>query len=133
MAPILIADDDAVDASLLVRALREAGVPNEVHVVPDGEAAIAFLEAQQPCLVLLDQKLPGCSGLDVVEWLRRSRTPTVPALVLSASTFDSDVRTAYLVGANGYIAKPVSYDATLALARAIRAYWLEFNRTPARR
>lgn len=133
MSPILLADDDSAEAWLLVRAFKEAGIPNEVHVAPDGEAAIAFLDNNAACLALLDQKLPGCSGLDVLEWLRnRSRTPTLPALILSASTYDSDVQAAYLVGANGYLVKPGSYEETLAMARAVKDYWLLQNRAVTR-
>jgi len=133
MSPILLADDDSAEAWLLVRAFKEANIPNEVHVAPDGEAAIAFLDNNAACLALLDQKLPGCSGLDVLEWLRnRSRTPTLPALILSASTYDSDVQAAYLVGANGYLVKPGSYEETLAMARAVKDYWLLQNRAVTR-
>jgi two-component system response regulator len=133
MSPILVVDDDPAEADLLVQAFREAGVEREVRIVPDGESAIAFLERSDACLVLLDQKLPGCSGLEVLEWLRnRSPRPTLPALVLSASTYDSDVRAAYLVGANGYLVKPASHEQTVAMARAVREFWLVFNRTPAR-
>jgi CheY-like chemotaxis protein len=129
MSPILLADDDSAEAYLLVRAFQEVGVPNAVHVAPDGESAIGFLEKNAACLALLDQKLPGCSGLEVLEWLRtRSRTPTLPALVLSASTYDSDVQAAYLVGANGYLVKPGTYEETLAMARAVKDYWLVQNR-----
>lgn len=129
MSPILLADDDSAEAYLVVRAFKEAGVPNEVRVVPDGEAAMAFLEKSPAALVLLDQKLPGCSGLDVLQWLR-ARASTVPALLLSASSYDSDVKAAYLVGANGYLVKPATYEDTVAMAKAIRDYWLTHNRAP---
>jgi CheY-like chemotaxis protein len=133
MSPILLADDDAAEAYLLVHAFREAGVPNEVRVVPDGESAIAFLEKNAACLVLLDQKLPGCSGLEVLAWLRsRAPVPTLPALLLSASTYESDVQAAYLIGANGYLVKPASYEETLAMARAVKEFWLVHNRAVTR-
>lgn len=136
MSPILLADDDAAEAYLVVRAFREAGIENELLTVPDGEAAIACLDGRDgpatPCLVLLDQKLPGRSGLEVLEWIRnRSRNPTVPVLLLSASTYDADVQAAYLVGANGYLVKPASYEASVAMAKAVKDYWLTFNRSPA--
>jgi CheY-like chemotaxis protein len=131
MTPLLLADDDADEAYLLVRAFGEAGVRNEVRVVPDGEAAIEALKRERPCLALLDQQLPGCSGLDVLQWVRTaSPQPTLPVLLLSASTFDADVQAAYLVGANGYLVKPARYEDTVAMARAIRDYWLQFNRAP---
>ncbi len=134
MRPLLLADDEPAESFLVVRAFREAGVPNEVRVVPDGEAAIAFLESERPCLVLLDQKLPQRSGLEVLEWIRtRSRMPTLPVIILSASTYDSDVQAAYLVGANGYLVKPATYEETVAMAKAVKDYWLGVNRAPAAR
>jgi CheY-like chemotaxis protein len=138
MSPILLADDDAAEAYLVARAFRAAGIGNELLTVPDGEAAIACLEGRKgaaaPCLVLLDQKLPGRSGLEVLEWIRnRSPNPTLPVLLLSASTYDSDVQAAYLVGANGYLVKPASYEASVAMAKAVKDYWLTFNRSPSPR
>ena len=135
MSPILLADDDADEAYLVVRAFREAGIANELLTVPDAEAAIACLEARNghaaPCLALLDQKLPGRSGLEVLEWIRnRSPNPTLPVLLLSASTYESDVQAAYLVGANGYLVKPASYEGCVAMAKAVKDYWLTFNRSP---
>jgi DNA-binding response OmpR family regulator len=131
MSPVLLVDDDADEAFLVVRAFREAAVKNEVLVAPDGEAAIALIGERRPCLVLMDQKLPGRSGLEVLEWVRnRSDTPTLPVILLSASTYQSDVRAAYLVGANGYLVKPATYEACVAMARAVKDYWLTFNRAP---
>ena len=53
---------------------------------------------------------------------------TLPVLLLSASTFDGDVRAAYLLGANGYLVKPASFEALLVMAKAIKDYWLTVNR-----
>jgi DNA-binding NarL/FixJ family response regulator len=53
-------------------------------------------------------------------------------LVLSASDSDGDVQAAYLVGANGYLVKPTKFDDMLAMARAIKEYWLTVNRGPSR-
>lgn len=144
MRPLLLADDDTDEAFLVVRAFRDAGVVNPVAVVPDGEAAIRYLEGRGeyedrlahpwPALLMLDQKLPGRSGLEVLEWIRnRSSSPTLPVLVLSASTYDSDIQAAYLVGANAYLVKPATYEETVAMARAVHAFWLTFNRAPAAR
>ncbi len=141
MSPVLLADDDGDEAYLVVRAFRDAGVAQPVIVVPDGEAAIRYLEGggeyadrlacPPPCLLLLDQKLPGRSGLEVLDWVRNgSPDPTLPVLVLSASTYDCDVKAAYLVGANGYLVKPATYEDSIEMAKAIRDYWLRFNRSP---
>jgi CheY-like chemotaxis protein len=144
MSPILLADDDGDEAYLVVRAFKDAGVAHPVVVVPDGEAAIRYLEGRgeyadrfahpPPRLLMLDQKLPGRSGLEVLEWVRNgSGSPTLPVLVLSASTYDCDVQAAYLVGANGYLVKPATYEETVEMARAVNAFWLTFNRAPAGR
>ena len=110
-------------------------------VVSDGNAAIDYLAGRGryadravhplPCLLLLDQKLPGCSGLEVLQWVRtQSPVCTLPVLLLSSSNFDGDVQAAYLLGANGYLVKPASFEETLAMAKAIKEYWLTFNRAP---
>jgi CheY-like chemotaxis protein len=141
MQPILLADDDANGAFLTTRALKEAGVAQPTVLVQDGNAAIDYLAGAGryadrrahplPCLLLLDQKLPGCSGLEVLEWVRtKSAVVTLPVLLLSASGFEGDVRTAYLLGANGYLVKPNNFEAMLTVARAIKDYWLTVNRYP---
>ena len=139
MQPVLIADDDANGVFLVTRALKQAGIAQPVVAVHDGDAVIAYLSGAGPyadraayplpALLLLDQRLPGRSGLEVLEWIRtKSRSVTLPVLVLSASTFDGDVRAAYLLGANGYLVKPAMFEEMLAMAKAIKDYWLTVNR-----
>jgi DNA-binding response OmpR family regulator len=141
--PILIADDDENQAFLTTRAFKQAGVPNPLIVVPDGAAAVSYLAGTGkyadraahplPCLLMLDQKLPGRSGLDVLEWVRtKSPVCTLPVLLLSSSSFEGDVQAAYLLGANGYLVKPTEFEEMLAMAKAIRDYWLTVNRAPRR-
>jgi len=141
MQPILLVDDDANGAFLTGRAFKQAGVLQPIVVVQDGNAAVDYLAGTGryadrsahplPCLLLLDQKLPGRSGLEVLEWVRtKSTMVTLPVLLLSASGFEGDVRTAYLLGANGYLVKPNNFEAMLTIARAIKDYWLTVNRSP---
>jgi CheY-like chemotaxis protein len=141
MQPILLADDDEAGAFLTLRAFQKAGVANPIAVVSDGDAAIHYLAGTGPyadraahplpCLLLLDQKLPGRSGLEVLEWVRtKSDVCTLPVLLLSASTFDGDIQAAYLLGANGYLVKPGEFEALLAMAKAVKDYWLTVNRMP---
>ena len=130
---LLIADDDQNSAQLTQRALKAAGIVEPVVYVRDGEAAIEFLAngSETPRLALLDQNLPRRTGLEVLEWIRReSVMPTLPVLLLSGSDYDSDVQAAYLLGANGYLVKPATYEATVEMAKAIQSYWLGVNRGP---
>lgn len=144
MSPVLFADDDERQAFLTTRAFKQAGVLHPLVVVTEGNAAIDYLAGNGryadraahplPCLLLLDQKLPGCSGLDVLQWVRtQSPVCTLPVLLLSSSNFDGDVQAAYLLGANGYLVKPASFEEMLAMAKAIKEYWLTFNRAPSPR
>jgi CheY-like chemotaxis protein len=140
--PILYAEDDEDDVFLMERAFRQAGIVNRLQIVPDGKLAIQYLSASgpyanrtehpMPCLVLLDLKMPGKSGLDVLKWLRtQPATSTLPVLILTSSNQDGDIQYAYLLGANGYLIKPGKPDDLLAMVKSIRDYWLVQNRSPA--
>jgi CheY-like chemotaxis protein len=133
---LLLADDDAHAVVLTQRAFADAGITEPIVVARNGEAAIQCLSdgAEAPRLVLLDQNLPRRTGLEVLEWIRtQSRMPTLPVLLLSGSEYDSDVQAAYLLGANGYLVKPGTYEDTVTMARAINAFWLGVNRGPQQR
>lgn len=130
---LLLADDDENSAFLTQRALLEAGIDEHIVLARDGDAVIECLsgDGELPRLALLDQNLPRRTGLEVLEWIRKESTvPTLPVLLLSGSDYDGDVQAAYLLGANGYLVKPLSYDHMLAMARAVKAYWLGVNRGP---
>ena len=137
-APILYAEDDENDAFLIQRAFRQAEIINPLVIVSDGSAAIDYLsgignysqreEHPLPCLVLLDLKMPGKSGLEVLEWkLNQPSLSTLPTLMLTSSSQERDIRQAYSLGANGYMLKPNTPGDLLLLAKAIKDYWLNRN------
>jgi len=136
---ILYAEDDENDAFLVERAFNQAQVPNALVIVPDGNTAIQYLAGTGkyadrekhpiPCLVLLDLKMVGKSGLEVLKWIRTHPTVcTLPVLMLTSSNLDGDVHRAYLMGANGYLVKPNTPDEMLIMAKGIKDYWLLLNR-----
>ncbi|MGE5639283.1 MAG: response regulator [Clostridia bacterium] len=126
---ILIAEDDAHQAFLAERAFRDAGVAEPILAVATGDEAIAALASRPlPRVVLLDHDLPGRSGLEVLAWIRAQQDLSfLPVLIVSGSSHPSDARAAYLLGANGYVAKPSTYEELARLARAVAEYWLGFN------
>ena len=137
--PVLYAEDDENDAFLMQRAFRQAGVINTLHIVSSGSAAIEYLNGSGefanrekfplPALVLLDLKLGGESGFEVLTWIRaRPSTVSVPVVVVTSSNQDSDMQLAYRTGANGYLIKPGKPDGLLEMVRGIKDYWLEQNR-----
>ncbi len=138
---ILLVEDDANDVWLIQRAFQKAGFRNNLKIVRDGEQATRYLGGQGqyadrekfpiPFLILLDLKMPGMDGFEVLEWVRRD--PTLKRLlvvVLTSSNLQTDVDRAYEMGANSYLVKPVEFDAMVNLIQRFEAYWAEINRIP---
>ncbi len=134
---LLVAEDDESDVFLLQRAFREAELNSTVHFVPDGQAAIDFLQEkrgtahdQLPALIILDLKMPRRTGLEVLQWLRQQPVlQCLPAIVFSSSARREDVERAYTLGANGFIVKPPSTVQRLEMVRFIKE-WLRLNECP---
>jgi DNA-binding response OmpR family regulator len=103
---ILVADDDADIRDLVEFKLTQAGY--DVHAVADGVSAWTAFEQDRPELVVLDVMMPGMSGIDVLRRIRESEGASVPVLLLSAKSRDSDVDTGFEVGADDYVIKPFS-------------------------
>jgi len=138
---ILIAEDNDADLLLLRRTLKFAGVLCNVHTVPDGQEAIAYLEGKGkyanrveyplPSLVLLDLKMPNKSGFEVLGWIRNHPTLSrLPVLVLTVSNQAADINRAYALGANSFINKSLDYQSTKDLVQSLRDFWLTLNRSP---
>ena len=131
---ILLAEDREDEVLLIRRAFREANFVNPLHVVPDGEEAIAYLEGKGkyanreeyplPALLLLDLKMPRKDGLEVLDWIRHQ--PQLSALrvvMLTASDHISDVNRAYQLGANSFLVKPVDFHDFVEMTQALHGYW----------
>lgn len=138
---LLLVEDDPFDVQLIRRALRKCGVDALLQVVSDGEAAIAYLSGEAPfgdrdqyplpALVLLDLKLPRTSGLEVLAWRREQETlRRIPVVVLTSSRLAPDVNTAYDLGANSYLMKPVAPEGLQEIVRTLNLYWLTLNEKP---
>lgn len=129
---VLLVEDSEDDVLFVRRAFRGVGREVRLRVAPDGEAALAALEAERPPdLVLLDLKLPRLGGLEVLRWLRaRPGGAFVPVVVLTASHEPGDVRGAYALGANSYLVKPVNAGALREVVVALAEYWLRHNVRP---
>lgn len=138
---LLLVEDNSNDVMLLRRALSKVGSTTEMHVVRDGDEALAYLRGEGrysdrplhplPGLILLDLKLPKKSGQEVLEWL--SKQPglnSIPVVVLSTSQQVADVNAAYECGANSYLVKPVLFDELVETVRAFDHYWFRLNQRP---
>lgn len=138
---ILLVEDDAQDAELVIRALARTQLGDRVLVLSDGAEALEFIHGRgpharrqverPPKLVLLDLKLPKVGGLEVLRELRSiERLQAVPVVVLTSSEADPDVIAAYSLGANSYIVKPVEATRFQEAVGRLGSYWLRVNQVP---
>ena len=118
---VLLVEDDPVDAMLVTEALKGAGIDDVVRA-ESGEAALDRLGARSDLVMLLDVRLPGLSGHDVLARLRE-RGVTAPVVMMSSSTRDEDIAAAYRNGAAAYFKKPADIDAYSEVAEAVRRTW----------
>jgi CheY-like chemotaxis protein len=132
---ILLAEDNAEDAEMTMRALRRNNLANKLRWVKDGAEALDYLFAQNtrpPKLVLLDIKMPKVDGIEVLRRLKAdAATQKIPVVVMTSSNEERDVVESYRLGVNSYIVKPVQFDAFLETVAKIGLYWVLTNRAPA--
>jgi DNA-binding response OmpR family regulator len=114
---VLIAEDDRGLREVLARGLREHDYI--VDSVSDGEEAVRYLRSYEYELAILDWRMPGMSGLDVVRWTRRSKLP-VRVLMLTARDAHADRVTGLDEGADDYLVKPFDFAELLARLRALQ-------------
>ena len=140
---ILVAEDDPNDIFFLRRAFQKAQIKCQILDVSNGQEAVWYLggtppynnrsEYPLPQLLLLDLKMPLMNGFDVLEWLRlQPSLAEIPALVLSSSGHDDDIRRAQVLGAQDYYIKPSDLAQLTNMAREVAAKWLDGNGSPAK-
>ncbi|MDQ1423263.1 MAG: hypothetical protein QOD72_761 [Acidimicrobiaceae bacterium] len=137
---LLLVEDNAADVRLTREALRDAVAQYELHVASNGVEALAFLHSEPPFagrswpdLVLLDLNLPGLSGLEVLTIMKQDPLlRSIPVSILSTSGAAADVLSAYDLGANCYIVKPVGFDEVREVVAAIDRFWFGAVRLPTR-
>jgi CheY-like chemotaxis protein len=140
---ILLVEDNQQDELLTIRALKKHKIHNEIIVARDGEEALDYLfgrgkysnrdTSRLPQIVLLDLKLPKVDGLQVLREIRTSQlTKFLPIVVLTTSKEESDVVTAYQLGTNAYVRKPVDFNEFSEAVCTLGLFWLILNQGPPR-
>jgi two-component system, chemotaxis family, response regulator Rcp1 len=135
---ILLVEDQPADVRLTKEILADGKVANEVHVVSDGEQAMAFLRREadfantpRPDLVLLDLNLPRMDGREVLAEIKSDPAlMAVPVIVLTTSSAERDVLDAYKHRANAYVTKPIDLDEFVSAVASIEQFWLTFVELP---
>ena len=131
---VLLVEDNEGDVLLFRHALKEAGGNLELHVAPDGAAALEFVNRNdpRPNLVVMDLNLPGKTGTEVLQHLKsRADSREIPVVVFSSSAAPDDVHEAYRSQAAGYIQKPQELHEYCAAVAGLRRYWTQTVLLPA--
>jgi DNA-binding response OmpR family regulator len=138
---ILIVEDEEAHAALTERAIRKAGHANRIDIVSDGEQALDYLfncrqysdVNKYPCpgLILLDIKLPGIDGIEVLKRIKEHPTlKRIPVIMLTTSKREEDIAASYGNYANSYLTKPVGFKEFEAKVMQLECYWLKLNEPP---
>ncbi len=140
-ASILIVEDEPAHAELTLRAIRKAGNANRIQIVTDGEEALDYLfnkgkytdkmKYTCPGLILLDIKLPGIDGIEVLSQIKKHPDlRKIPVIMLTTSERDEDVAKSYAHYANSYLTKPVGFKEFEEKVRQLDFYWMILNEPP---
>lgn len=114
-APILLVEDDSRLVSILQRLIDTLGFP--VATVESGEKALEFISHTRPAGLLLDLGLPGMQGMEVLRRLKaETRTADIPVFIMSGA---QDTGEAKILGALGFLKKPVTKDSIAAAIRTM--------------
>ena len=116
---VLVVEDEQDIAGLIKHALERAG-DGQVHIVSSGDAALRAIAEQVPDVIILDLNLPVLSGTEVCRIVRsRPETASIPIIMLTARTGESDRVTGLDLGADDYVTKPFSLRELAARVRAV--------------
>jgi CheY-like chemotaxis protein len=137
---VLLVEDDPGDVLMTREAFQDYKVHNQLHVVNDGEQAMAFLRQEgeyagrpRPDLVLLDLNLPRMDGRQVLHAIKSDpELSSIPVVVLTTSEAEDDVLRSYSLHANAYVTKPVDFERFIDVVRQIDDFFVTVVRLPGR-
>jgi CheY-like chemotaxis protein len=133
---ILLVEDNADHAHLIIRKFKGFKIANSITHVENGEAALKYLqetkqEKMKIHLILLDLRLPGMDGLEVLSRIKSDPDfMEIPVVILTTSDIETDIAKAYHLHANSYLVKPVDFEKFTELMEILGFYWICWNKNP---
>ena len=137
---ILLVEDDLRDVELTLAAPEEHHLANAVFVVHDGAEALDYLYHRgkfqnrspgNPVVMLLDNKMPKVSGLEVLKTIKADPLlKMIPVVVLTSSRETPDLLEFYKHGVNAYVVKPVNFSDFMAAVKQLGVFWAAVNEPP---
>ena len=137
---ILLVEDNADHVELIMEALQNGGLMNQITVVHDGEEALDYiyrrgkylaLDPPEPDFIILDIKLPIKDGFEVLREIKKNtRLKTIPIVLLTTSGTESEIEKGYKLGANSFVIKPLNFKEFTEKVKDIQTYWVCTNTLP---
>jgi CheY-like chemotaxis protein len=137
---ILLVEDDEKDIELTLTTLEEYNLANETVVARDGVEALDYLYCREafadrpegnPVLIMMDLKMPGMNGVQVLREIKADeKMKKIPIVILSSSSDEQDLEECYRLGVNGYVVKPVRFEEFVDKVRGIGVFWTLINEPP---
>ena len=125
--PILLVEDDQVDAMIVERAFKVKGIENPLGIVDNGLKALELLtdpEKEKPCLILLDLNMPRMGGIEFLKTVKKNDAiKRIPILILTSSEEEEDKKNCFNLGVAGYMLKPADFQKFAEMIEVIFKYW----------
>ncbi len=132
--PILLVEDDDVDAEHVSRALKKNRIVNPLYITCNGEDALAFLrhtppyenspEFPRPGIILLDLNMPVMNGLEFLAIIKADESlKSIPVIVVTTSREEADRVESFKLSVAGYIIKPIEFESFVKAVKTIELYW----------
>ncbi len=125
--PILLVEDDCVDAMTVKRALKELKRLNPLIHKTNGQEALEYLRDEsneRPYVILLDLNMPKMNGIEFLKIVKADDAlKSIPVVVLSTSNEECDIAESYKLNVTGYVVKQIDYKKFVETIRTIDRYW----------
>jgi len=140
MKKILLVEDNENDVEMVLSALEDIGLEEEVVVTRDGREALDYLSSKgdyqdrqpgNPQLMLMDLKMPGMDGLELLKRVKSEPAfKKIPIVALTSSRDESDIIEGYNLGVTAYVQKPHGYEKFAEEIKLLALFWVVTNQTP---
>jgi two-component system, response regulator len=137
---ILYVEDNPLDVGLTLEAFKENKIANPIMVLHDGVEALKYLryedkykdrKQENPCMILLDLKMPRMDGLEFLEIVKNDlELKRIPIIMLTSSSEEKDLIKGYNLGVNAYVVKPVDFLTLIDIVKQIQVFWITINVLP---
>lgn len=135
---LILVEDNASDAELAIRILGKIGLTENLLHIEDGEVLLEYLFgagrysgrniAENPKLIIMDIKMPKVNGLETLRQIKQEiNTQYIPVVLFTSSQEENDLRTAYALGVNSFVVKPLEFEDYVKVISSISNYWLRTN------